>query len=193
MEATAEKEAIKGGEFLIRETDAHEIFIPEEWTEEQKMMAQACQDFIDKEITPNVERMDKMEEGFMSSLMDKAGELGLLGVSIPEAYGGLGMNFNTGMLIADIMGSAGSFSTAYGAHTGIGTLPILYYGTEEQKKKYVPKLATGEWKACYCLTEPDAGSDANSGKTKAALSDDGKHYIINGQKMWISNAGFIHR
>lgn len=190
MEATAEKEAIKGGEFLIRETEAQEIFIPEEWTEEQKMMAQACQDFIDKEITPNIERMDKMEEGFMSSLMDKAGELGLLGVSIPEAYGGLGMNFNTGMLIADIMGSAGSFSTAYGAHTGIGTLPILYYGTEEQKKKYVTKLATGEWKACYCLTEPDAGSDANSGKTKAALSDDGKHYIINGQKMWISNAGF---
>lgn len=190
MEATAEREAIKGGEFLIRETEAHEIFIPEEWSEEQKMMAQACQDFIDKEITPNVERMDKMEEGFMSSLMDKAGELGLLGVSIPEAYGGLGMNFNTGMLIADIMGAGGSFSTAYGAHTGIGTLPILYYGTEEQKQKYVTKLATGEWKACYCLTEPDAGSDANSGKTKAKLSDDGKHYIINGQKMWISNAGF---
>lgn len=190
MEATAEREAIKGGEFLIRETEAHEIFIPEEWSEEQKMMAQACQDFIDKEITPNVDRMDKMEEGFMASLMDKAGELGLLGVSIPEAYGGLGMNFNTGMLIADIMGAGGSFSTAYGAHTGIGTLPILYYGTEEQKQKYVTKLATGEWKACYCLTEPDAGSDANSGKTKAKLSDDGKHYIINGQKMWISNAGF---
>lgn len=190
MDATAEKEAIKGGEFLIRETEAQEIFIPEEWSEEQSMMAQACQDFIDKEITPNVEKMEKMEEGFMSSLMDKAGELGLLGVSIPEAYGGLGMNFNTGMLIADIMGSAGSFSTAYGAHTGIGTLPILYYGTEDQKKNYVTKLATGEWKACYCLTEPDSGSDANSGKTKATLSDDGKYYIINGQKMWITNAGF---
>ncbi len=189
MSATLEKDAIKGGEFLIRETEAEEIFIPEEFTEEQKMMAQACQDFIDKEITPITERIDKMEEGLMSSLMDKAGELGLLGVSIPEQYGGLGMNFNTGMLIADIMGSAGSFSTAYGAHTGIGTLPILYYGTEEQKQKYVTKLATGEWKACYCLTEPDAGSDANSGKTKATPTADG-HYLINGQKMWISNAGF---
>jgi len=190
MEAVTQNEAIKGGEFLIRETEANEIFIPEEWSEEQRMMAQACQDFIDKEITPNVERMEKGEEGFMASLMDKAGELGLLGVSIPEAYGGLGMNFNTGMLIADVMGSAGSFSTAYGAHTGIGTLPILYYGNEEQKKKYVSKLATGEWKAAYCLTEPDSGSDANSGKTKAALTEDGKHYLINGQKMWISNAGF---
>lgn len=190
MEATLEKDAIKGGEFLIRETSADEIFIPEEFSEEQQMMAQACKDFIEKEIAPNHERIDKMEEGLMPSLMDKAGELGLLGVSIPEAYGGLGMNFNTGMLIADIMGAAGSFSTAYGAHTGIGTLPILYYGTEEQKKNYVTKLATGEWKACYCLTEPDAGSDANSGKTKATLTDDGKHYLINGQKMWISNAGF---
>ncbi len=190
MEATLEKDAIKGGEFLIRETSADEIFIPEEFSEEQQMMAQACKDFIEKEIAPNHERIDKMEEGLMPSLMDKAGELGLLGVSIPEAYGGLGMNFNTGMLIADIMGAAGSFSTAYGAHTGIGTLPILYYGTEEQKKNYVTKLATGEWKACYCLTEPDAGSDANSGKTKATLTEDGKHYLINGQKMWISNAGF---
>ncbi len=190
MEAVAQKDAIKGGEFLIRETEANEIFIPEEWSEEQRMMAQACQDFIDKEISPNIDRMEKGEEGFMSSLMDKAGELGLLGVSIPEAYGGLGMNFNTGMLIADVMGSAGSFSTAYGAHTGIGTLPILYYGNEEQKQKYVTKLATGEWKAAYCLTEPDSGSDANSGKTKAELSADGKHYAINGQKMWISNAGF---
>ncbi len=190
MDATLEKDAIKGGEFLIRETSADEIFIPEEFSEEQKMMAQATQDFIEKEIKPNIERIDKMEDGLMPSLMDKAGELGLLGVSIPEAYGGLGMNFNTGMLIADIMGAAGSFSTAYGAHTGIGTLPILYYGTEEQKQKYVTKLATGEWKACYCLTEPDAGSDANSGKTKATLSEDGKHYLINGQKMWISNAGF---
>lgn len=190
MESVAEKSELKGGEFLIRETKAENIFIPEEFSEEQKMMAAATQDFIDMEINPITERIESMEEGVMPGLMDKAGELGLLGVNIPEEYGGLGMSFNTGMLIADIMAVAGSFSTAYGAHTGIGTLPILYYGTEEQKKKYLPKLASGEWKACYCLTEPDAGSDANSGKTKAKLSDDGKHYVINGQKMWISNAGF---
>ncbi len=190
MESVAQRSAIKGGEFIVRETEAHEIFIPEEFSEEQKMMATATQDFIDKEITPITDRIDSLEEGLMPSLMDKAGELGLLGISVPEAYGGMGMSFNTGMLMADIIASAGSFSTAYGAHTGIGTLPILYYGTEEQKQKYLPKLATGEWKAAYCLTEPDAGSDANSGKTKAILSDDGKHYLINGQKMWISNAGF---
>lgn len=190
METIAKKDAIKGGEFLVKETAAQDIFIPEEFSEEQKMMAQATQDFVNKEVDPHVQRMDSLEEGFMPALLDKAGELGLLGVTIPEQYEGLGMSFNTSMLIADVLGSAGSFSTAYGAHTGIGTLPILYYGTEEQKQKYLPKLATGEWKACYCLTEPDAGSDANSGKTKAVLSDDGSHYKITGQKMWISNAGF---
>lgn len=190
MAEAIENTTLKGGEFLIKESDAKDIFIPEEFSEEQKMMAAATQDFIDMEITPLTERIEKMEEGLLPSLMDKAGELGLLGVTIPQEYGGLGMSFNTSMLIADIMAIAGSFSTAYGAHTGIGTLPILYYGTDDQKKKYLPKLASGEWKACYCLTEPDAGSDANSGKTKATLSDDGKHYIINGQKMWISNAGF---
>ncbi len=188
--ATNEK-SIKGGEFLIQETEAQEIFIPEEFTEEQKMMAQACQDFIDTEITPNIEEIDSMKNpDLVPSIFKKAGELGLLGISVPEEYGGMGMNFVTSMLIADIIGAAGSFSTTYGAHTGIGTLPILYYGTEDQKQKYLPKLATGEWAACYCLTEPDAGSDANSGKTKATLTSDGKHYLINGQKMWISNAGF---
>lgn len=190
MEAVANKTSIKGGEFIIKETKAEEIFIPEEFSEEQKMMAAAAQDFLDKEIFPHVDRIDGMEEGLMSSIMTKAGELGLLGVSVPEEYSGLGMSFNTSMLMADIIASSGSFSTAYGAHTGIGTLPILFYGTEEQKQKYLPKLATGEWKVCYCLTEPDAGSDANSGKTKATLTKDGKHYLINGQKMWISNAGF---
>ncbi|WP_258105009.1 acyl-CoA dehydrogenase family protein [Marinoscillum sp. MHG1-6] len=190
MEAIAKEASIKGGEFIVRETEAEEIFIPEEFSEEQKMMAAATQDFINQEINPNISRMDNLEEGFMSSLMEKAGQLGLLGVTVPEEYGGLGMSFNTGMLIADIVAAAGSFSTAYGAHTGIGTLPILYYGTEEQRQKYLPLLASGEWKACYCLTEPDAGSDANSGKTKAKLTEDGKHYLINGQKMWISNAGF---
>ncbi|AFL83657.1 acyl-CoA dehydrogenase [Belliella baltica DSM 15883] len=188
---TITKQSINGGEFLIKETEAQEIFIFEEFNEEQKMMAQACQDFIDTEITPNVEEIDSMKNPeIIPNIFRKAGDLGLLGIAVPQEYGGMGMSFNTSMLMADIIGSAGSFSTTYGAHTGIGTLPILYYGTEEQKAKYLPKLATGEWAACYCLTEPDAGSDANSGKTKATLTADGKHYLINGQKMWISNAGF---
>jgi alkylation response protein AidB-like acyl-CoA dehydrogenase len=183
--------SIQGGEFLVRETPAQDIFIPEEFSEEQKMMAQACQDFIDTEINPNVEKIDSMKHPeLVPQLFKKAGDLGLLGIAVPEVYGGLGMSFNTSMLIADIIGASGSFSTTYGAHTGIGTLPILYYGTEAQKQTYLPKLATGEWAACYCLTEPDAGSDANSGKTKAVLSADGSQYLITGQKMWISNAGF---
>ncbi|WP_109830646.1 acyl-CoA dehydrogenase family protein [Reichenbachiella versicolor] len=190
MEAVQEKRTIRGGEYLVWETDAQEVFIPEEFTEEQKMMAAATQDFIEKEIEPNREKIEKQEGTVVPDIMTKAGELGLLGISVPEEYGGMGMSFNTSMLIADILGSTGSFSTTYGAHTGIGTLPILYYGTEEQKQTYLPKIATGEWKACYCLTEPDAGSDANSGKTKATLTDDGKHYLISGQKMWISNGGF---
>lgn len=183
--------ALKGGEFLIRETQAHDIFIPEEWNEEQKMIAQTCLDFIKTEITPRLDEIDSMKHPeLMPSLLEKAGQLGLLGTSVPESLGGFGMSFNTTMLVAEVLGGAHSFAVAYGAHTGIGTLPILYYGTEEQKKKYIPKLATGEWKACYCLTEPDSGSDANSGKTKAKLSADGKHYLITGQKMWITNGGF---
>src|SRR6478609_2554295 len=189
--AVETKTAIKGGEFLIRETAAHEIFIPEEWNEEQKMIAQTCLDFIKQEITPRLDEIDSMKDPkLMPSLLDKAGALGLLGTSVPENLGGFGMSFNTTMLVAEVLGGSHSFAVAYGAHTGIGTLPILYYGTEEQKKKYVPKLATGEWKACYCLTEPDSGSDANSGKTKAKLTPDGKHYLITGQKMWITNGGF---
>jgi alkylation response protein AidB-like acyl-CoA dehydrogenase len=189
--ATITKTSINGGEFLVKETAAQDIFIFEEFTEEQKMMAQACQDFIDTEIEPLREEIDSMKHpDLVPSIFKKAGDLGLLGIAVPEEFGGMGMSFNSSMLIADIIGGAGSFSTTYGAHTGIGTLPILYYGTEDQKSKYLPKLATGEWAACYCLTEPDAGSDANSGKTKATLTEDGKHYLINGQKMWISNAGF---
>lgn len=184
--------AIKGGEFLIRETDAADIFTPEEWSEEQKMIAQTCLDFIENEIYPNLDRIDSMEEGLMPSIMDKAGELGLLGLSVPEDLGGMGMDFNTSMLATEYLGRGHSFSVAYGAHTGIGTLPLLYYGNDEQKKKYIPKLATGEWKAAYCLTEPSSGSDANSGKTKAILTDDGKHYVLNGQKMWITNGGFAN-
>lgn len=183
-------QAIKGGEFLIKETPAENVFIPEEWNEEQKMIAQTCRDFLEQEIFPNIERIDKMEEGLVASLLDKAGELGLLGISIPEQFGGFGKDFVTSMLSTEVTGAGHSFSVAIAAHTGIGTLPILYYGNDAQKEKYIPKLATGEWKASYCLTEPSAGSDANSGKTKAVLTDDGKHYILNGQKMWITNAGF---
>ncbi len=184
--------AIKGGEFIIRKTLPEEIFTPEDFTEEQKMIAQMCTDFIHQEVTPHLDRIDSMEEGLMPSIMDKAGELGLLGLSVPESYGGMGVDFNTTMLATEYLGQGHSFSVAYGAHTGIGTLPLLYYGNEEQKKKYVAKLATGEWKAAYCLTEPSAGSDANSGKTKAVLSDDGTYYSLSGQKMWITNGGFAN-
>ncbi len=190
MSEDTKKRAIVGGEFLIRETEAKDIFIPEEWTEEQRMIAKTCIDFTNKEIVPHLDAIDAQEEGLMVSIMDKAGELGLLGISVPEDLGGLGADFKTSMLAAEALGEAHSFSVAYGAHTGIGTLPILYYGNDEQRKKYIPKLATGEWKACYCLTEPSSGSDANAAKTSAKLSEDGKHYLINGQKMWITNAGF---
>ncbi len=184
------KRAIKGGEFIIKETDAQDIFIPEEFDEEQLMIKKTCEDFLESEVYANLDRIDKMEEGLMPTLMDKAGELGLLAVSIPEEYGGFGKNFNTSMLVADAVGPGCSFAVAISAHTGIGTLPILYYGNAAQKDKYIPKLASGEWKAAYCLTEPNSGSDANSGKTKAKLNAAGTHYVINGQKMWITNGGF---
>ena len=175
----------------MRESHMHEVFIPEEFSEEQLMMAQATSDFVDKEVWPNKLRFEKPDYGFTLELMKKAGELGLLGIYVPEQYGGLGMGFNTSMLVCDrISGATGSLSTAYGAHTGIGILPILLYGSEEQKVKYLPKLSSGEWIGAYCLTEPGAGSDANSGKTKAVPSADGKSFKITGQKMWISNAGY---
>lgn len=182
--------AIKGGEFIIRETSCDDIFIPEEFDEEQLMIKKTCEDFLESEVFPNLDRIDKLEAGLMPHLMDKAGELGLLAVSIPEEYRGFGKNFNTSMLVADVIGAGHSFAVALSAHTGIGTLPILYYGNESQKAKYVPKLGTGEWKASYCLTEPNSGSDANSGNTKAKLNAKGTHYLITGQKMWITNGGF---
>lgn len=193
METTTDKtKAIKGGEFLIKETAAHEIFIPEEWTEEQQMIAKTCDEFLDAEVYPKLDQIDDIKGNpkLMPEILDKAGELGLLGTSVPQEYGGFGMDFNTTMLVAERIGAGHSVAVALSAHTGIGTLPILYYGNDEQKKKYLPKLATGEWKAAYCLTEPDSGSDANSGKTKAKLTADGKHYVLNGQKMWITNGGF---
>ena len=185
-----EKTHTKGGEFIIKETEAADIFIPEEFDEEQLMIKKTCEDFLQAEVNPNLDRIDQLEEGLMPSLLDKAGELGLLAVSIPEEYGGFGKNFNTSMLVADIVGAGHSFAVAISAHTGIGTLPILYYGNEAQKTKYIPKLASGEWKASYCLTEPNSGSDANSGRTKAVLNKEGTHYLITGQKMWITNGGF---
>jgi alkylation response protein AidB-like acyl-CoA dehydrogenase len=191
MSTTVQTKAIKGGEFLVRDTSAQEIFIPEDFNEEQRMIEQQCKDFLAKEVWPKLDEIDSMKDPkLMPSILDKAGELGLLGTSVPQELGGFGMDFNTTMLVAEVIGAGHSVAVALSAHTGIGTLPILYYGNDSQKAKYIPKLATGEWKAAYCLTEPDSGSDANSGKTKAVLSADGKHYVINGQKMWITNGGF---
>src|SRR5262245_848385 len=187
---TTTRATIKGGEFLIRETNANDIFIPEEWNEEQLLIAETCRDFLDKEVMPVLDRIDAQEKGLMVSLLDKAAALGLLGISIPEEYGGFGKDFVTSLLSTEVLGAGYSFAVSIAAHTGIGTLPIFYYGNAEQKKKYLPKLVTGEYKAAYCLTEPNAGSDANSGKTKAVLTPDKKYYLINGQKMWITNGGF---
>lgn len=182
---------LKGGQFLVKETKANEIFIREEFGEEQQMMLGATQDFNEKEIRPNIMRFEEKDYDLVEEIIRKAGDLGLLGINVPEKYQGLGMGFNTGMLICEEISSlTGSVATAFGAHTGIGTLPVLLYGTEAQKQHYLPKLASGEWIACYNLTEPDAGSDANAGKTKAVLTEDGEHYEITGQKIWISNAGF---
>ncbi|MFM7766671.1 MAG: acyl-CoA dehydrogenase family protein [Bacteroidota bacterium] len=180
----------KGGRFIISETNPSEIFIPEEFNEEHQMMASMADDFLDAEVFPILDRIDSMEPGLMPGLLDKAGALGLLGISIPEEYGGFGKDFMTSMLLTEKAGAGHSFAVAMAAHTGIGTLPILYFGTKAQKEKYLPKLATGELKASYCLTEPGSGSDALAAKTKAVITDDGNHYILNGQKMWITNAGF---
>jgi len=181
---------ITGGEFLVKQTAPEEVFIPEQFDEEQKMIGETCQDFLETEVFPIVERIDSQEEGLMRSLLEKSGELGLLGITIPEEYEGFGQSFITTMYASEVLGAGYSYAVAYSCHTGIGTLPILYYGNEEQRAKYVPKLATGELIGAYCLTEPGAGSDANSGTTKAVLSEDGKHYILNGAKMWITNGGF---
>jgi len=187
---TSTAKAHKGAEWLIKESNPFETFSPEDFSEEQRMIMDMCQQYLDAEVLPVVERMDKMEPGLMPSLMDKAGELGLLGVSIPEEYGGLGKPFMESMIVAEGLGGGYSFSVAMAANTGIGTLPILYFGTEAQKAKYIPKLASGDWKGAYGLTEPNSGSDALSAKSVAKLSDDATHYILNGQKCWITNGGF---
>lgn len=198
-----------GGEFLVLETRASDIFIPEEFDEEQRMIVQTCREFLAREVYPRLEEIDRQDEGLMESLLKKAGELGLLGIMLPEEYGGFGKGFNTGLLVGAAVGASHSFAVAFLAHTGIGTLPILYYGSDVQKEKYLPKLASGEQLACYCLTEPEAGSDAGAGKTRATGSYDEpaegpdepadgpvndvtvrSGYRLNGQKMWITNGGF---
>ena len=190
---TIEKEILRGGQFLIKESNCDDIFTPEDFSEEQIMMRDAVKEFNDREIVAHKDRFEAKDYKLTEEVMKKAGELGFLGVAVPEEYGGLGMGFVSTMITCEYISSGnGSFSTAFGAHTGIGTMPITLYGTEEQKLKYVPKLASGEWMGSYCLTEPGAGSDANSGKTTAEISEDGSSYKINGQKMWISNAGFCN-
>jgi len=190
MEAN-QKAVTIGGSFIIKESNPNEIFTPEDFTEEHKMMKESVIEFVDREIVPKKQRFEQKDYKLTEEMMSKIGELGFLGVSVPEQYGGLGMGFVSTMLVCDyISGASGSISTAFGAHTGIGILPIVLYGTEDQKQKYLPNLASGKWIGSYCLTEPGSGSDANSGKTKAVLSNDGTHYKISGQKMWISNAGF---
>jgi alkylation response protein AidB-like acyl-CoA dehydrogenase len=187
---TENHKSLNGGEFIIKSAEPDKTFCPEDFSEEQKMIQETVIDFNNTEIYPNTEKIEKQEDNIAATLLEKFGALGLLGTHMPEEYGGLDMDFNTNTIIGEAVGPSGSFSVAYNAHTGIGMLPILYFGTEEQKDKYLPKLVTGEYKASYCLTEPSSGSDALSAKTTAILSEDGKHYILNGQKMWITNAGF---
>jgi alkylation response protein AidB-like acyl-CoA dehydrogenase len=189
METTV-KTTLKGGEWLVKESDPSTTFIPEEYNEEQEMIRDMCDQFLRTEVLPNVERMDKMEPGYMRSMLEKAGAQGLLAVAFPEEYGGMGKDFVTSTLVSEYLGAGHSFSVAISAHTGIGTLPILYFGTEGQKQKYLPKLISGEWIGAYGLTEPNSGSDALGAKTTARLSEDGKHYLLNGQKVWITNGGF---
>lgn len=192
MSSASQQQAstLKGGEWLIKESSPFETFIPEDFNEEQQMVKDMCASFLDTEVLPIVDRIDKLEPGLMPSLVDKAGEQGLLGSSIPEEFGGLGKDFITATLVNEGLGGGFSFSVAVAAHTGIGTLPILYFGTQEQKARYIPKLASGEWKGAYGLTEPNSGSDALGAKTTAKLSEDGKYYLLNGQKCWITNGGF---
>lgn len=180
----------KGGSFLLQSTDPMEVFTPEDFTDQQKMIEQTTSDFVDNEVMPKANEIDDQKEGLSVSLLKKAGELGLLSVDIPEEYGGMGLDKTSSMLVAENIGRTGAWAVSHGAHTGIGTLPIIYFGTEEQKKKYLPKFATGEWISSYSLSEPGSGSDALSARTTAKLTDDGKHYVLNGTKMWLSNAGF---
>ena len=184
------KNTLKSGEFLVKDIQFQDMFIPEEFNEEQLMIADSIRSFIETEVYPHLDALDKGDRNLMKEILKKSGELGLMGISIPEELGGFGQDFVTQMLAAEVVGTGYSFSVAFMAHCGIGTLPVMYYGNDEQRQKYVTKLATGELIGAYCLTEPGAGSDANSGKSQATLNADGTHYILNGQKMWITNGGF---
>ena len=186
----SQKAVVKGGEFIIKPTDAQDVFTPADFSEEQRLMHQTCLDFVAQEVTPLLERLDNHEEGLMRGLMEKAGQQGLFGVSIPEQFGGLDMDFPTALRVTEGVGGGHSFPVAFAAHTGIAMLPILYFGTDAQKEKYLPGLTDGTLMGAYCLTEPGSGSDALGAKTKAVLSAEGTHYVLNGQKMWITNAGF---
>jgi len=187
---TKENLVLKGGEYLVKESEAHTVFTPEQFDEEQLMFADMIKEFIKTRVHTNLDRIDKQEEGLMIELLNESADLGLLGAGIPEEYGGLGVNIHTETILNENLGPSHSFGVAVAAHTGIGTLPIQYFGTDKQKEFYLPKLASGELKAAYCLTEPGSGSDALAAKTKAVLTEDGEHYIIEGQKMWITNGGF---
>ncbi len=189
METTVNK-TLKGGEWLIKESDPDNTFIPEEFSEEQKMIRDMCDQFLDTEIFTILDRIDNLEPGLMRSLVEKSGQQGLMATSFPGEYGGLEKDFVTSTIVSDYLGAGHSFSVAFSAHTGIGTLPILYFGTDKQKQKYIPKLISGEWVGAYGLTEPNSGSDALGAKTSARLSEDGKYYLLNGQKCWITNGGF---
>ena len=192
METLEQIKSLKGGEFIIKESTPEQVFTPEDYTEEQLMVRSMAADFVEKEVMPRWKEYEKQEPGLSLELLGKAGELGLLSTAIPETYGGMQQDVITGCIIAEEFGRTGSFATTAICHIGIGTLPILYFGTEEQKQKFLPKLGSGEWGASYCLTEPSSGSDALGAKTTATLSEDGKEWILNGQKMWITNAGFAH-
>jgi alkylation response protein AidB-like acyl-CoA dehydrogenase len=190
MPTTSVQHPLLGGQWLIRSSVPADTFAPEDFNEEQQMIRDLCVQFLDTEVHPIIDRIDQLEPGLMASLVRKAGDQGLLATSFPEQYGGLGKDFISSTIVNQFLGSGYSFSVAVAAHTGIGTLPILYFGTEEQKQRYIPKLITGEWTGAYGLTEPNSGSDALSAKTTATLSADGKHYVLNGQKCWITNGGF---
>ena len=190
MAVVEDTKVLQGGEFLIRETAPQNVFTPEDFTEEQQMFSEMTQEFIEKRVLANIEKIEKQKDGITPNLLEEAGDLGLLGAAVPEQYGGTGVDIKTEAILTEQLGKAGSFSVSVAAHTGIGTLPILYFGTEAQKEKYLEGLASGQLKAAYCLTEPGSGSDALAARTKATLTEDGEHYLIEGQKMWITNAGF---
>ena len=191
MATTTNEQAVAlGGSFLVASPRLEEIYTPAELTDDQRLIGQTAEEFVAKEVTPFIADLEQHKQGLMAQLVKKAGEVGLLGGSVPEEYGGSGLDRISSTYLSEKMSSYASFSVSVGAHSDIGTLPIVYFGTEEQKRKYLPKLSNGEWIACYCLSEPQAGSDAQASRTRAVLSPDGKSWLLTGQKMWISNGGF---